>query len=83
MPDCLKKMLNAITTKSYDFWYYQSLLEYPYVDLLKYSNMIANEMKEEIILSLIKSILELENQNVSIQPYCNQIFQVNDILRST
>ena len=31
-------MFDATTTKNYDFWYYQSLLEEPYTNLQEYCN---------------------------------------------
>lgn len=33
MSHCLEKMFNSIVASSYDFWYYCSLLETPYMDL--------------------------------------------------
>ena len=46
MSHCLKKMYEAKTPKSYDFWYYQSLLEQPYTSLLDYHG--ENILSEDI-----------------------------------
>lgn len=46
MSHCLKKMFNATTKKGYDFWYYQSLLEKPYTDLIKYFNVLIRKKEE-------------------------------------
>lgn len=54
MSHCLKKMFNATTQKSYDFWYYSSLLEEPYTDLLKYFSMLIYERDKNNIVELVE-----------------------------
>ena len=55
MPYCLKKMFESTTSNSYNFWYYQSLLEVPYVTLNKYLEGYTLAEYSNFIRTVIKS----------------------------
>lgn len=53
-------MFNANTAKSYDFWYYQSLLEEPYTDVVKYFSTLIYERDKYNVITLAEEELEPE-----------------------
>lgn len=59
MSHCLNKMLETTTEKSYDFWYYQSLLEVPYTNLLDHGWRYARANYHKITETMVEEALEL------------------------
>ncbi len=67
-------MFNANTSKSYDFWYYHSLLEEPYTDLVKYFNTLIYERDKYNVITLAEEfILALTRVNTTALGVCQNI----------
>lgn len=58
MSHCLAKMFGAIAESGYDFWYYQSLLETPYVTLNQYVEQYSLRAEKARELEALEAIQE-------------------------
>ncbi len=74
-------MFNANTFSTYNFWYYQSLLEKPYTNLAEYYSTLIYERDKNNTIAVMEEGPELELECVRKHKSSKGVVKHNNYLR--